>query len=221
MAHAHKHAVVHLWWCTRKSNCWCEFWWLALIGALSFIILAIQVPASFWYESTALAADSHHVGLDGSTVLLAMALFAAVKYGWDSTRLRDFGFWTSLLLLGISAVLMGHEAYLRFAQEQNVQGYELAAVSAVGGSLNAVQIWLISKTIDTCHDHRDIRDTFFAHFWLDMLNNVAISIGGIVIEWTGWRYIDLILTVLIILRIVWMVYGLIKNPSNRGKPHSH
>ena len=52
--------------------------------------------------------------------------------------------------------------------------------------------------------------TAFLHMAYDTLSSVAVLIGGIVIIYTGWVVIDVILSVIIALMILWSSYGVIR-----------
>jgi cobalt-zinc-cadmium efflux system protein len=180
---------------------------------LAFVI--VEVIAGLRAHSLALLSDAGHNFTDAVALVLASVAFYIqsrppndVKtYGYHRAGVLA-AFVNALTLLAISAWIC-YEAWSRLRQPEPVQQWTMLIVAAVGLVVNSSVMFGL---------HRDRHDlnvrAAFVHMFGDALGSVGIMAGALVINYTGWRQIDPILSILIAVLIIWSAWGIIKESLN-------
>lgn len=113
----------------------------------------------------------------------------------------------SAVALVVIAVFILREAYLRFIDPQPISRPSIFLTVAVIGLMgNLVSIWLLHSEKGKSLNMK----TAFLHMFYDALSSVAVIVGGIVMVLTGWYILDVILTSIIALMIVWSSWLVIR-----------
>jgi cobalt-zinc-cadmium efflux system protein len=180
---------------------------------LAFVI--VEVIAGLRAHSLALLSDAGHNFTDALALVLAAVAFYIqsrppndVKtYGYHRAGVLA-AFVNALTLLAISAWIC-YEAWQRLRQPEPVHQWTMLIVAGVGLVVNsAVMLGL----------HRGRHDlnvrAAFVHMLGDALGSVAIMGGAVAINFTGWRQIDPILSIVIAVLIVWSAWDIIKESLN-------
>jgi len=107
------------------------------------------------------------------------------------------------LLVAIGAI--GAEAIRRLFHPAPTEGGIVAVVAFVGILVNGVTAWLFSS------GHRDINIRgAFLHMAADAAVSAAVVLAGLIILWTGWLWIDPVISLGVSLVILWGSAGLLK-----------
>jgi cobalt-zinc-cadmium efflux system protein len=180
---------------------------------LAFVI--VEVIAGLRAHSLALLSDAGHNFTDAVALVLASVAFYIqsrppndVKtYGYHRAGVLA-AFVNALTLLAISAWIC-YEAWSRLRQPEPVQQWTMLIVAAVGLVVNSSVMFGLDR------DRHDLNvRAAFVHMFGDALGSVGIMAGALVINFTGWRQIDPILSILIAVLIIWSAWGIIKESLN-------
>ncbi len=185
-----------------------------LIGiVLNVLFVAFEYSFGVMAHSLALLADATH-NL-GDVLSLIIAWGASVLAQRRPTERFTYGLRGSSILAALAnAVLLllvtgglALEAIERFNTPQQVAGDVVIAVAACGVVVNGITAWLFMA--GSKHD-LNIRGAY-----LHMLADAAVSLGvvaaGIIVIYTGWQWLDPLVTLLLVVVIVWSTWGLLRD----------
>jgi cobalt-zinc-cadmium efflux system protein len=187
---------------------------LSLLATLLFT--AFEVWAGLYSGSLALLSDAGHNFTDALALLLA-----AVGFYWQTKpadQARTYGyqragvlaaFVNSLTLLIISLFIFW-EAGKRFIQPEPVNEGMMMWVSIGALIVNAAIMAALHRGQK---DDLNLRAAFI-HMAGDALGAIAIFVGAIVIYYTGWTYVDPILSIAIGLLIVYSAWEITRESLN-------
>ena len=187
---------------------------LSLVLTLAFVLL--EAVAGVRAHSLALISDAGHNFTDGFALLLSWyALWIARKpatpgktYGYHRVGILTALF-NAVTLLAIAAFICVEAVHL-FAHPEPVQSGPMIAVAIVAVIMNTViAIGLHSGS----HDSLNMRSAFI-HMLGDALSSAAVVVAGLVIRFTGWQYVDPIVSVLIALFIFYTSIGIVRDAVN-------
>ncbi|MBN9600626.1 MAG: cation transporter [Afipia sp.] len=183
--------------------------------ALNTAFVAIEAGYGFVSNSTALLADAGH---NLSDVLgLVVAWIAAVlskrpptprlTYGLRNTSILAALTNAVLLLIAAGAILL--EAIQRLIHPEPVASKTIIVVAAIGIVINGATALLFASGRK---DDLNIRGAY-----LHMIADAAISLGvvlaGLVIMFTGWLWVDPLISLGIVGVIVWGTWGLLREST--------
>ncbi len=184
---------------------------LTLFLNLSFVV--IEFSWGLIADSTALLADAGHNLSDVLGLVLALgAIMLGTKmasgpytYGWRSSSILAALANAMLLLLACGAIAW--EALHRLLQPAVVDGGTVAVVASIAIIVNGVSAWMLVAS--SRHD-LNMRAAFL-HMALDAAVSVAVLAGGLLILFTGWLWIDPVISLLIVLIVLWSTWGLLRD----------
>lgn len=179
---------------------------------LSAIYMAVEVFAGVYSGSLALIADAGHMLSD--VAALGLALFA----NWLATRAPDnaktYGYYRSevlaalfngALLLALSGYILFEAVHRLFAPQEILSGTMLFV--AIGGLvLNLVSVKLLAAS----SEHSINARAAYLEVLADLLGSAAVIGASMLIWFTGWNFIDPIISGLIGLMIVPRTWLLLK-----------
>ena len=182
---------------------------------LNVIITAAEAIGGFLSGSLALLSDAGHNLSD--VIALVLAYFGAKGAARKPTARSTYGFKrlevvtaliNALSLVAIS-VFITFEAFHRYSNPQVINGPVMLTVASIGLLGNLFSVWIL---------HRDRNKTInnraaFLHMLYDAVSSLAVIIGGIIIIFSGWYLLDLILSVLIAMMILWSSLDILKEAT--------
>ena len=183
---------------------------IGIVLNLGFV--AAEVGFGIVANSVALLADAGHnlsdvAGLCAAWVATRLAKrspTARFTYGLRGSSILAALFNAVLLLVAIGAVAW--EAVQRLAHPQPVAGVTVIAVAAAGIVVNGVTAWLFSRGSADLN----VRAAF-AHMLSDALVSAGVVVAGGVILWTGWTWLDPVVSLVIGATIVAGTWGLLRD----------
>ena len=189
---------------------------LVWVLAANLVFLFVEVAGGLLANSLALLADAGHMLTD--VVALALALVAALLASQPPTPRRTFGLLRTEVLGafangGLLVLMVGYifwEAWQRFGKAQAVDAPNLLAVAGVGLLVNAASAWILAGGI---RQSLNLRGAFL-HMVGDALGSAGALVAGVVIWRTGWTPIDILVSLLIGLLILWSSWGLLRQTMN-------
>ncbi len=164
-----------------------------IIGAiLNAAYVAVEFSMGFYYDSLALIADAGHNLSDVASLLLSLLAFRLARvrqtpsftYGYRKSTVLASLTNAVILLVTIGAILW--ESIQRFRHPEPVEGLPVAWVAGFGILVNAASALLFFRDKD--HD-LNIKGAYL-HLAADALVSLGVVIAGIVINYTGWVWLD-------------------------------
>lgn len=185
-----------------------------LIGVtLNLAFVVLEVVFGIFSHSLALVADAGHnlgdvLGLAlawGASVLENVPATERMTYGFRSSSILAALFNAILLLVSVGAIAW--EAIRRFGVSIDVAGGTVIWVSVTGIIINSVTalMFMSGRKGDL-----NIRGAFL-HMAADAGVSGGVVIAGIAILWTGFHWIDPVVSLLIAAVIVWGTWGLLRD----------
>ncbi|PVY78117.1 cobalt-zinc-cadmium efflux system protein [Tamilnaduibacter salinus] len=183
---------------------------------LNTAFVVVEVVYGILADSMALLADAGH---NLSDVLgLVLAWGAAWLAGRQATKYRTYGMRKTTILAALlnALILMvaiggiGWESVRRLMDPAPVAGQTVIIVALIGTAINAATMMLFMAGQK---EDLNIRGAFL-HMAADAGVSLGVAVGGALILWTGWLWIDPILSLVIVLVIFMGTWGLFRESLN-------
>jgi len=184
--------------------------------ALNILFVIVEIFYGLYADSLALIADAGHNLSDVFSLLLAWGAYWLSKKAPTPTRtygLKKATVLASLLstLLLLTALgIIFYEAVERLRAPEAVNGLTVIVVAGVGVLINALTAWLFL--------HGSKSDLNVKAAYMHMVADAAVSVGvvlaGVAIMFTGWLWIDPVLSMLIVVLVLMGTWGLLKDSVN-------
>ncbi|MBC3541881.1 cation diffusion facilitator family transporter [Rufibacter sediminis] len=183
-----------------------------LLGiTLNILYVVVEAGAGWWYNSLALLTDAGHNFTD--VISLLLAFFALKMAQRKPTDRFTYGYGKSttlvsllnavLLLLAVGAI--GWEAIERLGTAPALNGTAISLVSGIGIVINAGTALLFFRNKD--HDI-NVKGAYL-HMAADALVSLGVVVAGLVMHYTGWFWVDAVMSLVIVAVIVWSTWGLL------------
>lgn len=183
---------------------------------LNLIYVGFEATFGVLSGSLALIADAGH---NLSDVLgLALAWGAAWLSRRHPTERRTYGYRRSsilaslgnamLLLVAVGAIVL--EAARRFADPTPVESGTILWVAAIGVVVNAGTAWLF---MSGRKGDINIRGAYL-HMVADAGVTVGVIVAALLIGWTGWQWLDPLVSLIIAIVILAGTWGLMRDAVN-------
>jgi cobalt-zinc-cadmium efflux system protein len=204
--HAHSHSHGH-------SHAPSDFGRAFAIGiALNIGFLAIETVYGFIANSMSLLADAGHNLSDvlGLVVAWAAAVMAkrapSPRFTYGLKKAPILAALANSLFLLIAVGAIGAEAIRRLIHPSSTEGEVVIVVAAIGILVNGATALLFSRGRE--HDI-NIRGAYL-HMAADASVSAAVVAAGFVILWTGQRWVDPAMSLIVSVVILWGSVGLLK-----------
>lgn len=179
---------------------------------LNFIIPVIQLIGGVYANSMALISDATHNFSDFIAVLISYVGYRVGQRG--ASAKHTFGYWRAEIMAALLnvAILVGASVYIVYEASQRlfnpepVTGLVVVWIAGVGVIGNGFSAWLLHK--DARHS-LNIRGAFL-HMVGDLLTSVAVVVGGMVLIFKPWYWLDPVLSLLIVYFILKNCWGILK-----------
>ncbi len=185
---------------------------------LNAAYIVIEAGCGFYYGSLALLADAGHNLGDVLGLLIAWGAhyLSSLKpterrtYGWGSSSILASLVNAVILLVAMGGI--GWEAVRRlaFPDETAVPGTTVMIVAGIGVVINTATALLFMR--DRNKD-LNIKGAYM-HMAADAAVSVGVVVGGLLIVWQQWQWVDPVLSLAIAVIIVWGTWGLLRDSIN-------
>ncbi len=192
--HAHSHAVE-----LKSVN---TAFIIGIVLNLGFVV--VEAIAGLMIHSLSLLSDAGHNLADVASLALALFAFRMLKvksnanytYGYKKTTVLVALFNGGILLVSIGAILF--ESVQRLISPEPIPGKTISIVAAMGILINGLTALLFFRGKENDLNMKGA----FLHLMADAVVSAALVIGGIVIYYTSWYWIDPLLGIAVAIAIV-------------------
>lgn len=200
--HDHSHSVV----LTNVNNAFI----IGIILNAGFVL--IEVIMGLRIHSLSLLSDAGHNLADVGSLALSLLAFRLLKvksndkytYGYRKTSILAALFNAMILLVSIGAIIF--EAFRKFSHPVPIEGHTISIVAGIGIVINFVSATLFMK-----NKEKDINQkAAYLHLMSDAVVSVGLVIGGIVISYTHWFWLDPVLSLIIAVIIFLSTWSLLR-----------
>jgi cobalt-zinc-cadmium efflux system protein len=180
--------------------------------ALNTIFVVVEFAYGFIANSTALMADAGHNLSDvlGLMLTLAAAIFARrIPSGRFTYGLRSSSILAALvnaMLLMVACGAIAWEAVHRFTLPPVVDSLTVTLVAGFGIVINGVSAWLF---VHGSKNDLNIRGAYL-HMLADAVVSLGVVIAGVAMFFTGWYWLDPVISLMIVATIVIGTWGLLR-----------
>ncbi|TSA79812.1 cation transporter [Deinococcus detaillensis] len=184
-----------------------------LIGiGLNTIFVIFEVIYGTLAKSLALVADAGHNASDVLGLLLAWGAYLVAKrrpsqkhtYGLRRSSILASLTNAVLLLVALGAIIW--EALHRFSQPAPVAGGTVIWVATLGIAINGVTAYLFASGRKGDLNLRGA----YQHMFADALVSAGVVVAGIVILFTGWNWLDPVVSLILAAVILYGTWGLLR-----------
>ena len=184
--------------------------------AITFVTMIAEFVYGFLSNSLALISDAIHMFTHSFALIISLA--AIIIASKKAPLSKSFGYYRAEVIAAfingitiiLSIVWIVYEAVERFLNPQVIDVKTAMIVACIGLVVN-----IITGIILMQGDKENINlKSAFMHMLSDALSSVAIIIGYIVIYYTSWYFIDIMLAVLVAIVIGKWAVDILKNSIN-------
>jgi cobalt-zinc-cadmium efflux system protein len=185
---------------------------LVLSLGITLVFVVIEIIAGVVANSLALLTDAAH----NLTDVLALALTWWAL--WITTKPANSGKTYGYHRAGILVALVNsttlvvialgifYEGWKRFVSPPQVEANILIGVGVAAVAVNLVTALLVRRGSD---QDLNLRSAFL-HLMGDVLSTVGAVVAGVIIHYTGWNWLDALVSVLIGFLILWNAWGILR-----------
>jgi cobalt-zinc-cadmium efflux system protein len=199
--HIHKHEV-------RGKN-------LVYSIVLNLLITIAQVVGGILSGSLALLSDALHNFSDVLSLgfsLIAHKLSrrkASIDHTFGYKRAELIAAFINAMTLVIVAFLLVYGAIERFINPKPIESNLVIWLALLGIAVNGFSVLLLKK--DAAHNLN--MKSAYLHLLTDMLASVAVLVGGLVMKFFGWYWVDSVMTILIAIYLIIVGIDLLKTST--------
>ena len=182
-----------------------------MIGvSLNLVFVFVELGFGFLSGSLALIADAGHNASDVVGLLVAWgASFLArqqptKKFTFGFGRASIYAAFFNAILLFAACFAIVWEAIHRFSEPPPVAGLTMVIVAAIGVVINTVTAILFMRG---SKEDANVRGAFL-HMAADAAVSVGVVVAGVAIMTTDLKWIDPVVSVVILVMITWSTWGL-------------
>ncbi|MEO5890246.1 MAG: cation diffusion facilitator family transporter [Ferruginibacter sp.] len=179
--------------------------------ALNLAFVIIEVIAGFYNHSLSLLSDAGHNLADVGSLALSLLAFQMLKkkatekytYGYRKTSILVALFNAVVLLISIG--IIAYEGIRRLFDPQVVAGINVSIIAAIGIAINFLSARLFFKNKES---DMNVKSAYL-HLMADALVSLGIVIGGIIIYFTKWYWLDPVISIVIAVVILVSTWHLL------------
>ncbi|MBJ6126968.1 cation diffusion facilitator family transporter [Microvirga splendida] len=195
--------------------------WVALVPTAGFMLA--EIVGGVLTGSLALISDASHMATDVFGIAIAIA---AIRIGRRPPDLkRTFGYerfetlaaaLNALLLFGVAAYILV-EAYRRLSAPPEIQSSSMLVIALIGLVVNFFAMRILSEGQE---ESLNLKGAYL-EVWSDLLGSIGVIAAALIIQFTGWTWIDSLVAVAIglwVLPRTWMLFSNALNVLLEGVP---
>ena len=183
---------------------------------LNLIFVGVEVFYGLVANSSALLADAGHNASDVLGLFFAWGAFRLAglkprgKYTYGLKRSTILSSILNAMLLFVAVFFIGKDAFLKLQDPQPVGGTQVMIVAGIGVVINTLTALLFVK--GQKHD-LNIKGAFL-HMAADAAVSLGVVLAGLMINLTGYLWIDPVVSFIIIAVVLWGTWSLFVDSVN-------
>lgn len=199
--HIHKHEV-------KGKN-------LVLSILLNLIITIAQVIGGIISGSLALISDALHNFSDVITLVFSLVANklsrrkASIDHTFGFKRAELIAAFVNATTLIIVALFLIYGAAERFQNPHTIKSGLVIWMALLGIVVNGISALMLKKDAE----HNINMKSAYLHLFTDMLASVAVLIGGLLMKYFGWFWVDSVMTILIAVYLIVVGIDLLKTST--------
>jgi len=185
----------------------------AISVSLNFAFTLFQIIFAFRAHSMSLMADALHNFGDVFGLVLAwgaswlLTLPARKRYSYGYKKTTVLAAITNALILISTTLIIAYESINKFIHPATIDAPIVIVVAFIGIIINGGTALLFMKG---AHDDLNIKGAFL-HLMGDALISMGVVVGGILIFYTHYVWIDPLVGLGIVMMILWGTWGLLRD----------
>ena len=177
---------------------------LEIVLAISATIFVFQMVGGILSNSLALIADSFHILIDFSAIIITLFAFKLAKR--PASPKLSFGFHRAEIIAAfingitffVLAAFILFEAYHRFFEPTEVEPSILLPFASIGLAANVIMAFVLKKDSAT---NLNIKGSYL-HVLGDLFSSIGVVVGAIILYFVNFYVIDSIISVGIAVLII-------------------
>lgn len=182
---------------------------------LNIVITASQVIGGILSGSLALLSDALHNFSDVLSLVFSYVAHklsrkkASFNHTFGYKRAELIAAFVNAIILIIVALFLIYGATERFFNPQKIASGLVIWLSILGIAANGLSAMLLKKE---AQKNLNMKSAYL-HLFTDMLASVAVLIGGLLMKYFQWYWVDSVLTLLIAIYLIVVGFDLLKNST--------
>lgn len=188
---------------------------LLLSILLNLLITIAQVVGGIISGSLALISDALHNFSDVLSLVFSLAAHklsrrkASINNTFGYKRAELIAAFINAITLIVVALFIIYEASIRLFHPEPIQSTLVIWLAVLGIVVNGGSVLLLKKD----SEHNLNMKSAYLHLLTDMMASVAVLVGGLLMKFYGWFWVDSIMTLLIAVYLIYVSYDLIKSST--------
>lgn len=207
MEHHHNHSHSHHHHVEGKN--------LLLSIVLNVIITGSQIIGGIVSGSLALLSDALHNFSDVLSLVFSYAAHklsrkkASVDHTFGYKRAELIAAFVNAMTLIIVALFLVYEGIERFFNPKPIEFGLVIWLSILGIVMNGLSAFMLKGDADKNLNMKSA----YLHLFTDMLASVAVLVGGLLMKYFQWFWVDSVLTLIIAVYLIIVGYDLLKDST--------
>ena len=182
---------------------------------LNIIITAAQIIGGILSGSLALLSDALHNFSDVLSLVFSYVAHklsrkkASVNQTFGYKRAELIAAFVNAITLIIVALFLVYGAIERFFNPQHIESELVIWLSILGIVMNGLSVLLLKNDADKNLNMKSA----YLHLFTDMLASIAVLIGGLLMKYFQWFWIDSVLTLAIAVYLIIVGFDLLKKAT--------
>ena len=179
---------------------------------LNIGITVAQIIGGIISGSLALLSDALHNFSDVLSLIFSYVAHklskkeASVNQTFGYKRADIIAAFINASILMVVVLFLIYEAIVRFFHPQIITSDLVIWLSLLGIILNGLSVLLLKKDADKNLNMKSA----YLHLFSDMLASVAVLVGGLLMKYFQWYWVDSVLTLVIAIYLLYMGFDLLK-----------
>jgi cobalt-zinc-cadmium efflux system protein len=182
---------------------------------LNLLITIAQVVGGIISGSLALISDALHNFSDVLSLVFSLVAHklsrrkASIDHTFGYKRAEILAAFINAATLIIVAFILIYGAINRFINPQPIQSTLVIGLAILGILVNGFSVLLLKGDAD----HNLNMKSAYLHLLTDMMASVAVLVGGLLMKFYSWFWVDSVMTILIALYLIAVGFDLIKKST--------
>jgi len=188
---------------------------LILSIVLNLVITIAQIVGGIISGSLALISDALHNFSDVLSLVFSLVAHklsrrkASIDQTFGYKRAELIAAFVNAATLVIVAVVLIYGAIDRFFNPKSIQSGLVIWLALLGIIVNGLSVIFLKKDAD----HNLNMKSAYLHLLTDMMASVAVLVGGLLMKFYGWFWVDSLMTILIAIYLIVVGIDLLKKST--------